>query len=66
MEGKCHFAHGREELRVVSDPLPEDAPYINDQKLAVLNNLGIACLADSKNVRRQLKDLGIERFTRHL
>lgn len=58
MEDKCHFAHGKGELRMVSDPLPEDAPYINDQKLMILNNLGIACLADNRNIRRQLKELG--------
>ena len=58
MEDKCHFAHGKGELRMVSDPLPDDTPYINDQKLMVLNNLGIACLADNRQVRRQLKELG--------
>ena len=67
MDDKCHFAHGKTELRVLSDPLPESAPYINDQKMQVLNNIGIACLADNKNVKKQLKELGRRRIMyRHM
>jgi len=59
MEDKCHFAHGKEELRVASDPLPEKAPYCNDQKMLLLKTLGLACLSDHKNIKKQLKDLGV-------
>lgn len=32
MGGKCHFAHGKEELRNMHDPLPPNTPYIADPK----------------------------------
>ncbi len=58
MADKCHFAHGKEELRVVSDPLPENAPLIIDQKVQMLNSLGVACLFDTPNIKRQLREMG--------
>ena len=58
MADKCHFAHGKEELRVVSDPLPENAPLIIDQKVQSLNSLGVACLFDAPNIKRQLREMG--------
>lgn len=33
MAVKCHFAHGKEELRSIHDPLPPNTPYITDPKL---------------------------------
>lgn len=33
MAAKCHFAHGKEELRTVHDPLPPNTPYIADPKV---------------------------------
>ena len=32
MGPKCHFAHGKEEIRKPSDALPPDTPYINEPK----------------------------------
>lgn len=32
MGPKCHFAHGKEEIRRPSDVLPPDTPYINEPK----------------------------------
>lgn len=33
MAAKCHFAHGKEEMRSLHDPLPPNTPYITDPKL---------------------------------
>ena len=63
MDSKCHFAHGKTELRVVSDPLPESAPLVSDQKMTLLNSLGVACLSDSPNIKRQLREMGNLIFT---
>ena len=30
---RCHFAHGKKELRKVEDPLPQNAPLITASKL---------------------------------
>jgi hypothetical protein len=32
MAARCHFAHGKEELRTVHDALPPNTPYISDPK----------------------------------
>lgn len=32
MAAKCHFAHGKEDLRNVHDTLPANTPYISDTK----------------------------------
>ena len=32
MGPKCHFAHGKEEIRKPTDILPADTPYINEPK----------------------------------
>jgi hypothetical protein len=32
MGAKCHFAHGKEELRTVHEALPANTPYIADPK----------------------------------
>jgi hypothetical protein len=32
MGPKCHFAHGKEEIRKPTDVLPADTPYINEPK----------------------------------
>jgi len=33
MAAKCHFAHGKEDLRNIHDQLPAHTPYITDPKL---------------------------------
>lgn len=33
MASKCHFAHGRDELRSPNDPLPPSVTYLMDTKL---------------------------------
>jgi len=32
MAAKCHFAHGKEDLRQTHDTLPANTPYISDPK----------------------------------
>lgn len=34
MAAKCHFAHGKEDLRNIHDQLPANTPYITDPKTA--------------------------------
>jgi hypothetical protein len=36
---RCHFAHGREELRKISDPLPRNTPLISGAKLAQMTGI---------------------------
>lgn len=40
MGAKCHFAHGKEELRNIHDPLPPNTPYIADPKAKKINQNG--------------------------
>lgn len=41
MSAKCHFAHGKEELRNMHDALPANTPYITDPKPTPNNNQNI-------------------------
>lgn len=66
MGAQCHFAHGKEEVRNAQDPLPDHTPYIHDQKIAILNHIGLACLSESPVIKKQLKELGNQGLIRAL
>lgn len=58
MGDRCHFAHGKGELRMVSDPLPANTPIISDQKMEIFRQVGLVCLSDMPAVKKKLLDMG--------
>lgn len=64
MADKCHFAHGRDELRQIHEPIPESCSYVVDKHLALLNSLGINYIPSPELVKKYLRENAITQLNK--
>jgi hypothetical protein len=56
MGEKCHFAHGRDQLRQIHEPLPDSCSYVVDKHLSLLSSLGINYIPSPELVKKYLRE----------
>ena len=63
MTQKCHFAHGKDELRHIPDPLPKLTPLIHDKNLNLLVSLGITYIPSVELVKNYLRENALKKLS---